>query len=84
MTINYAPKGICATNITVDVEDGIVKDVHYAGGCPGNHTGIARLVKGMKASDVIEKLEGIRCGNRLTSCPGQLAEALKTISIGHP
>jgi len=77
MIINYSPKGICARSIDVEVENGIVKDVKIVGGCDGNHKGIISLVKGMPVEDVIERLEGITCGFRPTSCPDQLAQALK-------
>ena len=61
----------------MDVQDGIVKDVKFEGGCNGNTKGVATLVIGMKADDVIEKLKDIKCGFKNTSCPAQLAEALK-------
>lgn len=78
MKFVYIPKGVCSRQITVDVDDnGIVKDVQFIGGCNGNLKGISQLVKGMKAEDVIEKLENITCGMKPTSCPAQLAQALK-------
>ena len=77
MTINYTPKGICARQIIIEVEDGIVKDAKIIGGCSGNSQGVGILVKGMKVDEVIEKLENIKCGNRSSSCPAQLAQALK-------
>lgn len=80
MKVNYTPTGICASNIEIEVDGGIIKSVEYRGGCDGNLKGIAKLVQGMKVSDVIERFEGIKCGNKSTSCPGQLAEALKSIS----
>ena len=63
--------------IEIEVEDGVIKEVFYWGGCNGNLQGISRLVKGMKVDDVIAKLEGVRCGNRATSCPDQLCKALR-------
>lgn len=78
MTIEYKPRGVCSQLMQVTVEDGIVRDVQVLGGCNGNLKGIMSLVKGMKAEDVVEKLEGIRCGMKPTSCPDQLAQALKT------
>ena len=77
MTIQYSPKGVCCTNIEVDVEDGIVKKVTFTNGCNGNTQGVSRLVEGMKVEDVIAKLQGIRCGFKSTSCPDQLATALQ-------
>ncbi|HBN11481.1 MAG TPA: TIGR03905 family TSCPD domain-containing protein [Ruminococcus sp.] len=78
MKFVYIPKGVCSRQITVDVDDnGIVRDVQFIGGCNGNLKGISELVKGMKAEDVIEKLENITCGMKPTSCPAQLAQALK-------
>ncbi len=78
MKFVYIPKGVCSRQITVDVDDnGIVRNVQFIGGCNGNLKGISELVKGMKAEDVIEKLENITCGMKPTSCPAQLAQALK-------
>lgn len=77
MTIEYRPRGVCSQLMRVTVEDGIVQDVQVIGGCSGNLKGIMSLVKGMKAEDVVEKLEGIRCGMKPTSCPDQLAKAIK-------
>ena len=72
----YRTQGTCSTNIELDVEEGVLKEVTYWGGCNGNLQGISRLVTGMKVEDVIEKLEGVRCGRRSTSCPDQLCKAL--------
>lgn len=77
MTIEYRPRGVCSQLMQVTVEDGIVRDVQVLGGCSGNLKGIMSLVKGMKAEDVVEKLEGIRCGMKPTSCPDQLAKAIR-------
>ena len=77
MTIEYQPKGVCSRAMKVTVEDGIVQDVEVVGGCNGNLKGIMRLVKGMKAEDVVERLGGIRCGMKPTSCPDQLAKAIR-------
>ncbi|WP_300724776.1 TIGR03905 family TSCPD domain-containing protein [uncultured Bacteroides sp.] len=77
MTINYKTQGTCSTNIEVEIENGIVNDVHFTGGCNGNLKGISSLVKGMKVEDVIERLEGIQCGSKPTSCPDQLCKALR-------
>ncbi|MFR0880198.1 MAG: TIGR03905 family TSCPD domain-containing protein [Oscillospiraceae bacterium] len=77
MKITYIPKGVCSRQINIEVEDGVVQDVQYIGGCNGNLKGIGSLVKGMKVEDVIERLENIHCGMKNTSCPDQLAQALK-------
>lgn len=73
----YQTQGTCSKFIEFDVEDGIVNNVVFYGGCNGNLQGIARLVKGMKVDDVISRLEGINCGGKGTSCPDQLAKALR-------
>ena len=77
----YKTKGICAFEINYDVEDGKVKNVVFKGGCDGNHKGICSLVDGMPVDDVINRLEGIHCGMRSSSCPDQLAQALKQYKI---
>ena len=66
MKISYTPKGVCSRQINIEVEDGIVQNVEYIGGCNGNLKGIGSLVKGMKVEDVIEKLENIKCGYKNT------------------
>ncbi len=73
----YKTKGTCSREIHIEVENDIIKDVAFIGGCNGNTQGIASLVKGMNIHDVIAKMEGIDCGGRGTSCPDQLAKALK-------
>ena len=73
----YKTQGVCSKQIKFDVEDGKIKKVIFVGGCPGNTQGIAKLVEGMDVEEVISKLEGIRCGFKKTSCPDQLAQALK-------
>lgn len=77
MKFTYITKGVCSRSIDIEVEDDIVKSVSYYGGCNGNLKGIGLLVAGMKVDDVIEKLESVKCGFKNTSCPAQLAEALK-------
>jgi len=79
MKIEFKPSGICARKIEAEVENGIVKDIQIIGGCDGNHKGLRMLVQGRPVDEVIEKLEGITCGFRHTSCPDQLAKALKTV-----
>ena len=77
--IHYEPTGICATAIDVVLnDDDTVESVVFTGGCPGNHLGIAALVKGMKREDVVKRLSGILCGSKSSSCPDQLAKALAT------
>ena len=71
--------GTCATAAFVEMEDGVLKSVAFNGGCDGNLQGISRLVTGMRAVDVIKKFEGIKCGHKPTSCPDQLAQALKSV-----
>ena len=77
--MNYKTKGTCSTAIDIEVNDGIIESVQFTGGCNGNLKGICALVKGMRVEDAIEKLEGIRCGMKPTSCPDQLAQALKSL-----
>lgn len=76
MQIKFQPKGVCCRQIVIDVEDGIVSNIKFVGGCSGNTQGVAALAKGMKVSEVVERLQGIRCGFKPTSCPDQLAKAL--------
>ena len=80
MAYQYRTKGICARSITFDVVDGKVTDVKFEGGCNGNTQGISRLIEGMPVEEAIRRMEGIRCGFKSTSCPDQLAKALKEIS----
>ena len=75
--MDYRPFGVCSQLIRVEVEDNIVKSAEFVGGCSGNTQGVARLVKGMNVDEAISRLEGIRCGFKETSCPDQLAKALK-------
>lgn len=78
-TIQYTPKGVCSRAMEVDVEDGVIQAVRVKGGCSGNLQGICSLLKGMPVEDAIARLDGIRCGLKPTSCPDQLARALKTL-----
>ena len=75
----YKTKGVCSQQIKFDVEDGKVKNVEFYGGCHGNLQGIGKLVEGMDVNEVISRLEGIKCGFKSTSCPDQLAQALKAV-----
>ena len=77
MHIKYNTKGICAVRIEFDIEDGLVKNISFLGGCDGNHKGIAALAEGMKVEEAVQRLKGITCGRRTTSCPDQLALALE-------
>ena len=77
--MQYKTSGTCSTMIDLEVDGDIIKSVAFTGGCNGNLKGICALVKGMRVEDAIEKLEGIRCGMKPTSCPDQLAQALKSL-----
>lgn len=78
MKYTYYTQGTCSSQIDFEIdEDGIVQDVQFYGGCHGNLQGISILVRGMKADEVINKLKGVRCGYKNTSCPDQLANALE-------
>ena len=79
MEISYKTNGVCSRLINIELENGIVKKVKFDGGGNGNTKGISALVEGMPVEDVIKRLEGIKCGFRDTSCPDQLAKALKGI-----
>ena len=77
MNYKYKTSGTCAREITFELEDGIVKNVSFFGGCNGNLKGIAALVEGKKAEEIISLIKGIKCGFKPTSCPDQLASALE-------
>ena len=77
MAYSYKTKGTCSQEILFDLRDGKVHDVQFIGGCHGNTQGVAALVEGMDADEVIARLKGIRCGRKPTSCPDQLARALE-------
>ena len=74
---SYKTKNVCSQQINFDLEGNVVKNIEFIGGCNGNTQGVAALAKGMKVADAIERLEGIHCGPRPTSCPDQLATALR-------
>ena len=78
--IVYPTKGVCSQAIAIELEDDVVKSVQFMGGCQGNTQGVAMLVRGMKADEVIARLEGINCGGKGTSCPDQLARALRLMT----
>ena len=73
----YTTRGVCSRSIDISIEDGVILEVTYHGGCSGNTQGVAALVRGMKVEEAIDRLSGIRCGFKSTSCPDQLARALK-------
>ena len=81
MHYDFKPKGVCSRNISFEVEDGIVKNVQFTGGCAGNTQGVARLCEGRRVEEVVSLLQGIKCGFKDTSCPDQLAEAISTCVI---
>ncbi len=73
---SYTPVGVCAKKITFDVKDNNIHNVSFESGCPGNLFGISQLIEGMHIHSAIEKLKGIKCGGKSTSCPDQLSKAL--------
>ena len=77
MAYQYRTKGVCSRNISFDIIDGKVTDVRFDGGCAGNTKGVAMLIDGMDANEAIRRLEGIQCGFKGTSCPDQLAKAIR-------
>lgn len=77
MRYEYRTKGTCSQCILFDIEDGKLKNVQFIGGCNGNLQGISKLVEGMDVDEVLKRIEGIRCGMKHTSCPDQLANAIK-------
>ena len=77
MTYTYQPRGVCSRKMTVELDDGIIRDVRIEGGCSGNLQGISRLVIGIPAREAIQRMKGIRCGGKPSSCPDQLALALE-------
>lgn len=84
MTYSFRPRGVCSQEMTVELDDqGIIRDLKILGGCDGNLKGISILVRGMKAQEAVERLKGISCGPRATSCPDQLARGLEQILAGN-
>ena len=77
MEIKYKPRGVCSQAIRLDLEDGVVHNVKFTGGCSGNTQGVAALCVGRPAEEVVKVIKGIRCGMKPTSCPDQLANALE-------
>ena len=78
--LDYRTRGVCSRMVHVAVEDGVVTEASFLGGCNGNTQGVAALVRGMRVEEAIERLSGIDCGGRGTSCPDQLAKALREVS----
>ena len=77
MKLTYRPRGVCSRLMEIEVEDDKIASVNVVGGCDGNLKGIASLLRGMPVDEAIRRMEGIRCGGKATSCPDQLATALK-------
>ena len=82
MTYTYRPQGVCSQEMEIETEGSVTKSVRVLGGCSGNLQGISRLVEGMEIDEAIRRMEGIRCGFKPTSCPDQLAKALKEMKAG--
>lgn len=82
--IRYTPQGVCSRQIDIDIEDGIIRAVAFTGGCSGNTQGVSRLLVGMTVTEAHDRLAGIRCGFKNTSCPDQLSRALEKYLNEHP
>lgn len=83
MHYSFNTRGVCATKLEFDIEDGVVKNVSFFGGCEGNHKGLAALAEGMTPDEAATRLRGITCGMRKSSCPDQLAVALEEFMKNH-
>lgn len=83
MKITYRPRGVCSRLMEIELEDNKIASVRVIGGCDGNLKGIASLLVGMDVDEAISRMEGIRCGGKATSCPDQLAQALRTVRPEH-
>lgn len=81
MKHKFKPSGVCSKNIDFEIDNGRVYNVKYTGGCNGNQQGISKLVEGQTIEEVVSKLSGIKCGNKNSSCPAQLAKALEEAKI---
>ena len=79
MKVTYTPRGVGSKQMTVEAEDGVITSVQVVGGCDGNLKGIMSLLEGMSVEQAISRLEGIRCGMKATSCPDQIAKALRKL-----
>lgn len=82
-TFIYKPKGVCSIEMQFSMDQDIIRDVKIVGGCAGNLLGITRLIKDKKIEEVLEAFDGVRCGNKPTSCPDQIAKALRTYASTH-
>ena len=82
-TYKYKPTGVCSTEMIFELEDGVIENLEVMNGCNGNLKGISALVRGQKIEDVIDRLEGITCRSKPTSCPDQISKALKSYSASH-
>lgn len=78
MQYEYKTSGVCASKILFEINDGVVSNIRFVGGCSGNTQGVSLLANGMPVDEVISRLRGVRCGMKPTSCPDQLAKALET------
>ena len=83
MHYTYRPRGVCSQKMDFELEDGKIRSVQVTGGCDGNLKGIASLVAGMDIDEAIRRMEGIRCGFKPTSCPDQMAKALRAFQSEH-
>ena len=83
MNYSFNPKGVCSRQMDFEIEGTKILDVVFTGGCNGNLAGISMLLKGMEIDEVIERLDGVKCGDRPTSCPDQIAQALKEYKINN-
>lgn len=79
--MHYTPSGVCSKGIDFELENGVVKNVQFTGGCSGNTQGVAALIQGMPADEAIRRLKGLKCGFKPTSCPDQLAKALEAALV---
>ena len=81
--MTYKTRGVCSREIRFDIEGNRIKSVQFVGGCSGNTQGVARLIEGMDVDETIKRIDGIDCAGRGTSCPDQLAKALKEYKASH-
>lgn len=81
MHYSYKVKGVCASKVEFDVEDGVLKNITFSGGCDGNLKGLGALAEGMSPADAMQRLKGIGCGSKATSCPDQLSLAISELAL---